>query len=91
MEKVTLLYEWIYTAHGWREYDVILRGRAIGTFTFDSMESLRKQMKERIQNQHRKEAEEELPTDETIEYEKIEIYNIREATRWTELEDFNSV
>ncbi len=91
MEKVTLLYNWTYIVRGWREYDVILHGRALGTFTFDSMESLRRQMKERIQHQHRKEAEEELPTDETIEYEEVRLFNIQEATRWTELEDFNSV
>lgn len=91
MEKVTLLYNWTYTVRGWREYDVVLKGRAMGTFTFDSMESLRRQMKEKVQTLHREEAQQELPTDETIEWEEVRLSNIHEATRWTELEDFNSV
>lgn len=90
MEKVTLLYNWTYTVRGWREYDVVLKGRAMGTFTFDSMESLRRQMKDKIQKLHREEAQRELPTDETIEWEEVRLSNIHEATRWTELEDFNS-
>ena len=90
MEKVTLLYNWKYIVRGWREYDVVLRGRAMGTFTFDSMQSLRRQMIDKVRILHRKEAEEALPTDETIEWEEIYLSNIHEATRWTELEDFNS-
>lgn len=91
MEKVTLLYNWKYIVRGRREHDVVLRGRAMGTFTFDSMDSLRRQMKEKIQTLHRKEAQRELPTDETIEWEDIYISNIHAATRWSELEEFNCV
>jgi hypothetical protein len=100
---ITLYYEWSYRVHGKHhkrnyEYPVVVTGRSFNSFTIDTSISQNEQnkqikdkMKELISISNRQYALEQMERyeDEEIEYEEFKIWNIREATRWSDLEDFS--
>lgn len=103
MEKITLIYEWTYIVHGKHfkrnyEFPRIIKGRAIQSFLYDSFtsekeqnERIKAQMKKHLLEKYRSEIQREFyqADQEEIAKEEVEFYNIREATRWSYLEDFD--
>ncbi len=103
METVTLLYSWYYRVTGKHyksnyEYPFKLKGRSIGTYTVDTTRpfndqflEIKQRIKDDLSKRYKARAIEnfEHSEDEEIDYEEFQIYNIREANRWSEVEDFS--
>lgn len=103
---VTLLYDWTYEMYGkrWKrnyEYPRSMTGRSRHRFSYDASASwdeqinkIKKQMKDDIIHHYRERLMEQFYSaegdEEEIDYEKFQFYNIREATKWSDLEDFDS-
>lgn len=103
LKYVTLIYDWAYKVHGKHvkrnyEYPVEIKGRSRQTFGYDPSKTteeqdkeIKEKMKEDLILYYRQKAidEFERPEDEEVDYEEFKFYNIREATRWSDLEDFS--
>ena len=102
---VTLLYDWIYEMYGkhWKrnyEYPRTMTGRSSKRFSYDAsaswneqMSEIKKQMKDDLIHHYRESLMEQFESspgyEEELDYEKFKFYNIREATKWSDLEDFD--
>lgn len=101
--SVTLLYDWkycVYGKHYKRNYEnpIVIKGRSRIAISVDPTKTideqnkeLKNQMKEDLTMRYRQEAVDEFhhSDDEEFDYETFKFYNIREATRWSDLEDFS--
>jgi hypothetical protein len=103
METVTLLYNWNYRVAGKHykrnyEYPFELKGRSMGTYTIDPVKpfkeqllEIKQQIKEDLSKSYKARAIRDFEHSEyeEIDSEEFQIYNIREADRWSEIEDFS--
>jgi hypothetical protein len=100
--KVKLIYDWVYRVYGENykrnyEYPITVQGRSLQTIHYNpaltilsQKEEIKAQMKKFIIDDYRAKAMEEWdrPETETLWKEEFRFENIREATQWSDLEDF---
>ena len=98
MEIIPLIFKAKYKVYGEnRRSDdpVILKIRMIHTFSIKSedysLETLKSKMKETVKQKYGEKARNTFydVANESIWKEEIKIYDVREVTKWTDLEDFD--
>jgi hypothetical protein len=96
-ENVTLFFEWKYKAYGlhWKRYyeqPITYTGRSKMTVS-GTMNEIKEKLKQYVIDSCRPDVLQTYEWDteksgEELDYEVIKLYNVREATIWSELEDF---
>lgn len=102
MNYATLFFDWRYTMRGMHfsrniDHPVQMSGSARVTVEYDGtvplaqqIEKIRKQLKDFVFNKYRTQLRDDFYRweSEEIAEETVKISNIREATRWSDLEEF---
>lgn len=89
--NTTLLFEWEYQVSGYRkrneEHPRTITGRQQKFFK-GTLTEIKTQMVETVRQQGRQQVAQWLDWEDKIQNETIKLFNIRQATLWSELEDF---